>query len=139
MLIVVGSGGGTHGCDDRRRPTTSPSAAGGDAATFAGIPQHGDTLGEPNAPVTMIVFEDPQCPFCGEWNVDTLPTVIDRLRPDRARQARLPRHRDHRRRTRVAGLRAIYAAGRQNKLWNVAEALYAHQGDGEQRLDHAGR
>ena len=27
-----------------------------------------------------------------------------------------------------AGLRAIYAAGRQNKLWNVADALYRRQG-----------
>ena len=28
----------------------------------------------------------------------------------------------------VRGLRAIYAAGKQNKLWNFADALYAHQG-----------
>jgi protein-disulfide isomerase len=28
----------------------------------------------------------------------------------------------------VRGLRAIYAAGQQNKLWNVSDALYAHQG-----------
>ena len=28
----------------------------------------------------------------------------------------------------VRGLRAIYAAGMQNKLWNFADALYAHQG-----------
>jgi protein-disulfide isomerase len=27
-----------------------------------------------------------------------------------------------------AGLRAIYAAGRQDKLWNVADALYRRQG-----------
>jgi protein-disulfide isomerase len=28
----------------------------------------------------------------------------------------------------VRGLRAIYAAGKQNKLWDFADALYAHQG-----------
>ena len=34
------------------------------------------------------------------------------------------------------GLRAIYAAGKQNKLWNLADALYRAPGRGEQRLDH---
>ena len=28
----------------------------------------------------------------------------------------------------LPGLRAIYAAGKQNKLWNMVDALYAHQG-----------
>jgi predicted DsbA family dithiol-disulfide isomerase len=29
----------------------------------------------------------------------------------------------------VPALRALYAAGEQNKLWNLAEELYTHQGE----------
>ena len=34
--------------------------------------------------MTIQVFEDPQCPFCQEWNVDTLPTVVQKYVQDRA-------------------------------------------------------
>jgi protein-disulfide isomerase len=109
---------------------TTPTRADGPAAIaalFAGIPQHGDTLGDPGAAATMIVFEDPQCPFCAEWSIATLPTVLTRF----VRTGKLklvyrgiliigPNS--------GVGLRAIVAAGRQNKLWNMNEALYANQG-----------
>jgi protein-disulfide isomerase len=94
---------------------------------FAGVPQQGNTLGKASAPATLIVYEDPQCPFCREWNVQTLPTVIKQF----VRTGRLklvyrgvviigPNS--------VQGLRAIDAAAKQNKLWNLADALYASQG-----------
>jgi len=126
VLIVVAGGGGSGS------PTTTSAAADttGSApadATFAGIPQHGDTLGDPSAPSTLTVFEDPQCPYCRAWNIETLPTVVN----DYVRTGRLkvvyrgieiigPNSQQ--------GLRAIYAAGKQNKLWDMAEALYRVQG-----------
>ncbi|MGN6798591.1 MAG: DsbA family protein, partial [Gaiellaceae bacterium] len=96
-------------------------------STFAGIPQHGDTLGDASAPTTLTVFEDPQCPYCRQWNIDTLPTVVENY----VRTGRIkivyhgivvigPNS--------VAGLRAAYAAGQQNKLWDMVEALYERQG-----------
>jgi protein-disulfide isomerase len=107
--------------------TTAPMTTTPAVASLAGIPQHGDTLGNPDAPATLVVYEDPQCPFCRSWNEATLPTVVDQfvrtgkiklvyrgvviIGPDSVR-----------------GLRAIYAAGEQDKLWNMADALYAHQG-----------
>jgi protein-disulfide isomerase len=122
VLIVAGGNGSTA-----TPTTTGASPAPAAASALAGIPQHGDTLGKASAPATLIVYEDPQCPFCRNWNVDTLPTVISQfvrtgklklvyrgvviIGPDSVR-----------------GLRAIYAAGEQNKLWNVSDALYAHQG-----------
>ncbi|HEX4678655.1 MAG TPA: thioredoxin domain-containing protein [Gaiellaceae bacterium] len=106
-------------------PTTTTTAS--PLRSFAGIPQHGTTLGKASAPATMIVYEDPQCPYCRSWNASTLPTVIDQyvrtgklkleyrgvviIGPDSVR-----------------GLRAIYAAAEQNKGWSFADALYGHQG-----------
>jgi protein-disulfide isomerase len=94
---------------------------------FKGIPQHGDTLGDPAAPVSLLVFEDPQCPYCDEWNLDTLPTVLQQF--VRTGKIKLvyrgveiigPNS--------IVGLRAIVGAGLQDKLWEMNEALYANQG-----------
>ena len=110
--------------------TTSPTTTATTVApskSLAGIPQHGDTLGKPSAPATLIVYEDPQCPFCRGWNVDTLPTVVNQF----VRTGRI--NLEYRGVViigpdSVRGLRAIYAAGEQNKLWSFNDALYAHQG-----------
>jgi len=122
VLILVA--GKSSNATSTTTATTTPTSV---SSLLAGIPQHGDTLGKASAPVKLIVYEDPQCPFCRNWNVQTLPTVIDQfvrtgkiklvyrgvviIGPDSVR-----------------GLRAIYAAGKQNKLWSLADALYAHQG-----------
>ena len=107
--------------------TASTSASGPESSIFAGIPQHGDTLGKPTAPVTLTVFEDPQCPYCRQWNIDTLPTVVDQyVKTGRIKLVYRgivvigPNS--------VAGLRAIGAAANENKLWNMVEALYERQG-----------
>jgi protein-disulfide isomerase len=84
-------------------------------------------LGRAGAPATLIVFEDPQCPFCREFSLGTLPRVV-------ARFVRTGRLGLAYRGIEIIGpdselaLRAIYAAGKQNRLWNMAEALYRRQG-----------
>lgn len=124
VLIVVVSGGGSKSTADTTSGATTTSTP---SSSLAGIPQHGAILGDPNAPATLVVYEDPQCPFCRQWNVDTLPTVLrDYVRPgDLKLEYRGiviigPNS--------VKGLRAIYAAAPQNKLWNMVDALYAQQG-----------
>jgi len=123
VLILVAGGSGSSSSST----TTAPTATTPAGTSLAGILQHGDTLGKPSAPATLIVYEDPQCPFCRRWNVETLPTVLrDFVRPGRLKLVYRgvviigPNS--------VRGLRAIYAAGAQNKLWNMVDALYAHQG-----------
>jgi protein-disulfide isomerase len=130
VLIVVGSNGGSSTTTTTAVATTSTTATTATSPTasiFAGVPQHGDTLGKASAAVTLTVYEDPQCPFCAQWNLQTLPTVIERyVKPGhiklvyRGVEIIGPNS--------EPGLRAIYAAGRQNKLWTLAEQLYLHQG-----------
>jgi len=75
----------------------------------------------------MMVFEDPQCPYCREWSVNTLPTVVnDFVRTGKLRL--VYRGIEIVGPNSEPGLRAIFAAGKQNKLWNVASALYDVQG-----------
>lgn len=124
VLVLIGAG------SDSKSPNTTSSASAAAPAEnqfLAGVPQHGDTLGEADAPATLIVYEDPQCPFCRDWSLETLPAVIaDYVKPGRLKlvyrgvQIIGPNSQE--------GLRAIYAAGRQDKLWNLSDALYRRQG-----------
>jgi protein-disulfide isomerase len=126
VLIVVAISGSS------KKATTTTTAAGGTSPTdpvalFAGIPQRATALGKADAPATMLVFEDPQCPYCQEWNLDTLPTVVSQfVRPGKLMLVYRgiaiigPNS--------VKGLRAVFAAGKQNKLWNFSEAMYEMQG-----------
>jgi protein-disulfide isomerase len=131
VLIIAGGGGGGGGGAGSSTSTTTAGGTTGPSkparSLFAGIPQHGDTLGRADATATLTVFEDPQCPFCREWALGTLPGVIrDDVRTGRIKLVY--------RGVEVIGpdsergLRAIYAAGSQNKLWDFAEALYRRQG-----------
>jgi protein-disulfide isomerase len=130
IVVVAGSGSGSSSTTTTTATTAQPGSGGGTEATstFAGVPQQGDTLGKASAPVTLTVFEDPQCPFCRQWNIDTLPTVVQNY-------VRTGRIKIVYRGVVViggnslAGLAAIYAAGEQDKLWQMAEALYERQGD----------
>jgi protein-disulfide isomerase len=129
VVIAVASKGGSSATTTTVAPTTSSTPTSPSAGTdlLAGIPQKGATLGRASAPVTVQVFEDPQCPFCQEWNVGTLPTVVrDYVRIGQIKlvyrgiQIIGPNSEQ--------GLRASYAAGSQNRLWQMVDALYARQG-----------
>ena len=92
-----------------------------------GIPQDGAVLGRPDAPVTLVEYADLQCPYCAEWALGTFPQLVR----DYVRSGTL---RIEFRGLAFVGpdsdlaLRAVLAAGRQNRLWNVVELLYANQG-----------
>ncbi|HEY6960922.1 MAG TPA: thioredoxin domain-containing protein [Gaiellaceae bacterium] len=126
VVIVVVAGGGSS----TTQPTTTQTTRGGGTEatrTFAGVAQHGATLGKASAPATMYVFEDPQCPYCRQWNIDTLPTVVDNY--VRAGRVKLVyRGIQIIGANSIVGISAIYAAGLQGKAWQMAEALYERQG-----------
>ena len=96
-------------------------------ALLKGIPQQGEALGSPTAPVTLVEFADPQCPYCGMWARDTLPTIVaDYVRPGKVRI--LFEGMDFVGADSVTALRTALAAGRQNHFWDVMELLYENQG-----------
>ena len=122
VLAIGETGGGTsaaNGAGVRDAPLSS--------SLFAGIPQHGTLLGNPNAPVRLIEYADLQCPYCGEYATQALPHLVTRyvrtgvvsmdfrnlsfIGPDS-----------------VTAGRAAAAAAEQNRLWNFVDLEYLNQG-----------
>jgi len=99
----------------------------GDVSFLDGIPERGIALGDPEAPVTIVEFADPQCPFCAEFSREALPALVERyVKSGKVRmELRLldfigPDS------TRLAG--AAHAASLQGGLWRFADLAYARQG-----------
>lgn len=123
VAVAIGSGHSPA----RLTPGRPVPGAASTAALFAGIPQRGISLGDPRAPVTLVEFADLQCPFCGQFARDALPTLVSRyVRPGRVQVL-------------FRGLAfigpdsqraalAAAAAGAQNRLWQFVELFYENQG-----------
>lgn len=96
-------------------------------ASFKGIPQSGNVLGSPKAPVTLVTYIDLQCPICRQFETEVMPTIISRyVRNGKVKVVSKP----------IAilgsesevGRRAALAAGLQNRLSEFNQLLYANQG-----------
>jgi protein-disulfide isomerase len=115
--IAISTSGG-------RKAAQKPAAT---QSLLGGIPQHGVVLGNPNAPVTMTEFADLQCPFCREYTVSVMPSLV-------ARYVRTGKVKMVFRNVAILGgdsekaARFAAAAGLQNKLWDVADRMYQEQG-----------
>jgi protein-disulfide isomerase len=112
------------------KDTSAPTAVHGVAATEAllrGIPQRGNVLGRPDAPVTIVEYADCQCPYCARWALDTLPALVEEyVRPGKAKivfQGIAILGEDS-----ATALQTTVAAGAQDKLWHVSELLFHNQG-----------
>ena len=79
-----------------------------------------------DAPVTLVEYADLQCPYCAQWASTALPHLVrnyvgtGKLRIEFRGLAFIGPDSDE-------ALRAALAAGRQDRLWNVVELLYANQ------------
>ena len=70
-MTPTGSAGGTSGLP----PASSIVAPSENTPTD--VPSSGRTLGNPSAPVTLDVWEDYQCPACGDFGLMVQPRLID--------------------------------------------------------------
>lgn len=95
---------------------------------YSGIPQDGTTLGEKDAPVTVYLYEDFQCPFCGQFDREMFPDLVDDYVRDG--QVRVVSETmvflgpDS-----VTAARAAFAAGEQNLYWPYHTLLFENQGE----------
>jgi len=46
---------------------------------YGGIPQNGLVLGKPSAHVRMVIYIDLQCPLCQQFELTSMPTIVDLL------------------------------------------------------------
>jgi protein-disulfide isomerase len=118
----------TTGSSDVKPPPAGVALPGAQDVRhlLKGIPQSGNVLGSPSAPVTLIEYVDLQCPFCQEFETQAMPTVIDRY----VRSGELKVE------ARVLGFigpdsqrgrDAAIAAAKQNAMFNFMQLLYDNQ------------
>ena len=94
---------------------------------FTGIPQDGAILGDPAATVRLIEYADLQCPGCRQYALTVFPGIVDDyVRPGRV-QAEF-RGYPFLGEDSFKAQRFVSAAGLQDRLWNLQEALYRNQG-----------
>jgi protein-disulfide isomerase len=121
VVVLIAVSGSGAGANKKQLP------GGTAAALLSGIPQQGFTLGRANAPVTIDEFADLQCPYCREFAVQALPTLIrGEVRSGKLRIVFHPLAilgQDSLTAARMAG-----AAAQQNRLWQFVETFYANQG-----------
>ncbi|MBM3680036.1 MAG: hypothetical protein FJW81_01680 [Actinobacteria bacterium] len=97
-------------------------------ARFAGIPQEGAVLGDPDAPVTITEFADLRCPACRLFATDYFPTVVDEL-------VKTGKAKYEFRIWPILGTDAVLAAQagiaaqQQNKLFEYQDLWYVNQQD----------
>ncbi len=94
---------------------------------LAGIPQSGNLLGDPDAPVTLVEFADLQCPACQQAAEEIIPDVISG--PVRNGKANYEFNNwailgpDS-----VTAAKAALSAQEQDRLQQFVENFYANQG-----------
>jgi protein-disulfide isomerase len=98
---------------------------------LADIPQSANALGEPAAPVTLEYFGDLECPYCREFSLEVLPSIIQRWsRPGKLRiEYRALQTATREVEVFIAQQTAALAAGKQNRAWHFIETFYAEQGE----------
>jgi protein-disulfide isomerase len=148
VVLSGGSGGGGGGgvvsssdMQDLPSTTGSHSWAGSlpgapDANNlFKGIPQHGLTLGDPKAPVEMEMFIDVQCPICQDYEVNHLPTVVNKYIKTGKVQLRLKPWAFISDQS-FTGRLGLIAAADQNKAFEYSKVLYDNQPPNSERTGY---
>jgi protein-disulfide isomerase len=134
VVVIVGIAIATNsGKTTTVKPGTSTANANVAAVStlLNGIPQNGNVIGDPKAPVTLKYYGDLECPICKDFTLGVLPALI----PKYVRTGKLKieyhaletatREPEVFKNQQVAAL----AAGKQQRAWNFIELFYHEQGE----------
>ena len=130
VVIAIATGGGGKKAVTPGTPVANATVTEV-KSLLGGIPQSGNTLGRPNAPVTLQYFGDLECPVCKEFTLGALPTLIQKfVRGGHVKIEYLALETATREpevfKTQQV---AAYAAGKQNLAWHFIETFYHEQGE----------
>jgi protein-disulfide isomerase len=129
VAVVLATGGSSK--KGIPKATEVPKVAGEVTALVGGIPQSGDTIGNPTAPVTLQYFGDLQCPICRDFTLGALPSLLQnyvrsgKLKIEYRSLETATKEPETFKTQQVAAL----AAGKQQKMWYFIELFYHEQGE----------
>ncbi|HEX7610044.1 MAG TPA: thioredoxin domain-containing protein [Solirubrobacteraceae bacterium] len=132
VIVLVATGGSsskTPKIDTQSSQSQSTVAEVNKAV--GGIPQSGNSLGSPTAPVTIAYFGDLQCPVCKQFTLGALPAIVQKwvrtgkVRIEYRSLETATREPEEFKNQQVAAL----AAGKQSKMWQFVELFYRQQGE----------
>jgi protein-disulfide isomerase len=131
LVLINSNGGKKGGLQTGTKATATQTAVN---SLLAGIPQSGNTLGKPTAPVTMTYYGDLKCPVCQAF---TLSGGFPQLVQNDVRSGKVKVVYDAFCTATCGGpdpnefplqQTAALAAGKQSKFWQFAELFYHQQG-----------
>jgi protein-disulfide isomerase len=131
VVILVATGGGKSGGIKKTPPGTKNPVVAEVTSLLAGIPQNGNTLGDPKAPVTLQYFGDLECPICKQFTEGALKPLIEKyvrtnkLKIEYRNLETATREQETFRTQQAAAL----SAGKQQKAWDYIELFYHQQGE----------
>jgi protein-disulfide isomerase len=132
VIAIAASGGGSKGTGKLANAGSSSEqkVVSEVNSLVGGIPQSGNTIGSPNAPVTLVYFGDLECPICKEFTLGALKPLLakyvrtGKLRIEYRALETATREPEVFKTQQVAAL----AAGKQNLMWHYLELFYHEQG-----------
>lgn len=131
IVVSTSSSGSGGGIAKGHQATTLVTTVTND---LAGIPQTGETLGSPTAPVTMTYWGDLQCPICAAF---TIQGGLSQLIANQVKQGKVKivyesactATCNNQGSSYFVNQQAeAYAAGLQGKFWQYTELFYRQQG-----------
>jgi protein-disulfide isomerase len=130
-IAISSSSGGATGLQKGAAKNATDTAV---QSFLAGIPQSGNVLGNPNAPVTMTYYGDLECPVCQAFTLGNSGGGWPQFVSNEVRKGKVKVvYRAYETATRDPSVFknqqvAALAAGKQNKFWNYIELFYHEQG-----------
>jgi len=131
VVVLIATGGGSKSTPPKKGSSAANATVAAVTALVGGIPQSGNVLGRPTAPVTLQYFGDLECPVCKQFTLGALHSIIQKwvrggkLRIEFRSLETATREPEVFRTQQVAAL----AAGKQSKMWNFVETFYREQGE----------